>query len=348
MSDTYFVTCPSGLEFLTVEELSDTVAAEGIDKRRGKVVFTSACAPEELVVLRSVFYLYAHVAVMEGIPADENGPERVKRLGFELDWEGALAVWRRRFPEAPEAPRFRVTAKRGGRHAYRSQQVAGALGAGVQGRFGWPVDLTGYDLEILAHLTDDELVVGLNLTPDGLHRRHRVAHGRADLQPPLAYDLARLARIRGGETVLDPMCGTAMISIEAGLAWPGARQIAGDRDADELNAARANASAAGVAIDLRQWDARELPLDDGSVEAIVCDMPFGRRVGSHRENRRLYPCVLGEMARVLRSGGRAVLLSQERRLMETLLPRDERWRPRGVHRVNVGGLLPSVYRLDRV
>lgn len=43
---------------------------------------------------------------------------------------------------------------------------------------------------------------------------------------------------------------------------------------------------------LARWDARRLPLGDGSVDGIIVDLPFGKRIGSVVENRRLYPQLL--------------------------------------------------------
>lgn len=64
-----------------------------------------------------------------------------------------------------------------------------------------------------------------------------------------------------------------------------------------------------------------LPLSDASVDKIMTDLPFGKQFGSLEENHRLYPSVLRELARVLRVGGLAVLLTsqQNREVMQMAL-----------------------------
>eukprot|EP00438_Fugacium_kawagutii_P023896 Skav216902 [mRNA] locus=scaffold685:137994:143684:- [translate_table: standard] len=58
------------------------------------------------------------------------------------------------------------------------------------------------------------------------------------------------ADVKLGEVLLDPMCGTGMLLTEA----PGGCQVLG------ISAKR--------------------PLPDGSVDVIVCDLPFGRQFGT--------------------------------------------------------------------
>lgn len=38
-----------------------------------------------------------------------------------------------------------------------------------------------------------------------------------------------------------------------------------------------------------QWDAGRLPVRDGSIDVVLVDMPFGKRVGTRGEMKRLYP-----------------------------------------------------------
>lgn len=341
-------TVPGGWEFLTAEELRDRAAPLWIEPRQGTVLFAAAAPLAELLSLRSVFRLFAFVGRAAGLPADESALQQIEQYAAAFDWEPPLRIWRTRFPQAPLRPSFRVTARRSGTHDFQSMQVAAALGSAVQRRFGWPVDLENFDLEVHALVVDDELLVGLALTHASLHHQRRLVHGRADLKTPLAYGLARLARIQPGDTVLDPMCGVATIAVEAALNWPDARYLASDLDRDELRKARQWLRDVAAPVQLLRADARRLPLASESIDAVVCDLPFGRRVGSHRANRRLYPAALREMHRVLRPQGRAVLLTLERRLTERLLSDAARWQVDAVHPVWHGGLQPRAYVIRRV
>eukprot|EP00329_Picozoa_sp_Boothbay-MS584-11_P000110 1382_2 len=49
---------------------------------------------------------------------------------------------------------------------------------------------------------------------------------------------------------------------------------------------------------------------------MVVDLPFGRRHGSHRQNQSLYPRALRECARVVRVGGKAIMLTMDKAVMK--------------------------------
>ncbi len=62
-------------------------------------------------------------------------------------------------------------------------------------------------------------------------------------------------------------------------------------------------------IKRRQGNITDLPLSARSVDVITADLPFGQLVGSHDDNLTLYPGLLNEAARLLKQGGRMVLVS---------------------------------------
>lgn len=343
----YFATVPAGVETVAVDDIRERIEPDEIEIRRGKVCFATDRPFGDLRTLRSVFRIFAFVTCVSDVPLDDRGPAHLKDLCDAIDWTPALRIWRRIFPDLGHRPRFRVTVRRDGDHAYDSMQAASAIGAGFQRRFGWPVDLGNPDLDIFAQLRDADGLIGLTLTGSSLHYDSGLLRGRAGLRGPVAYALVRLANVRTGETCLDPMCGVATIPIEAAVRTPDATFLAGDIDDAAVEAAAENVRRTATPIIVQQWDVAALPLDDASVDVIVTDMPFGRRVGSHRRNRTLYPLAMQEFARVLRPGGRAILMTLERRLMNHVLDRDDRWTVTATRNIYYGGLGPKIYELTR-
>jgi 23S rRNA G2445 N2-methylase RlmL len=124
--------------------------------------------------------------------------------------------------------------------------------------------------------------------------------------------MARLSNPRAADVVLDPLCGTGTLLLERALAGDYAALIGGDRDPSAVAAARANALAAGVPADFRQWDALALPLPDASVDAVLANPPFGKKVPiPGGDPFRFYARLMAEIRRVLRPGGRVVLLTSQ-------------------------------------
>jgi len=81
----------------------------------------------------------------------------------------------------------------------------------------------------------------------------------------------------------------------------------------QLADAAVNLARGGVTdrVDLLHGDCTRSPLRDGTVDVLVCDLPFGKMHGCVEANRSLYPAVLAEAGRLVRPGGRAVLLTSD-------------------------------------
>ncbi|MFD2438007.1 bifunctional 23S rRNA (guanine(2069)-N(7))-methyltransferase RlmK/23S rRNA (guanine(2445)-N(2))-methyltransferase RlmL [Modicisalibacter luteus] len=84
------------------------------------------------------------------------------------------------------------------------------------------VDLRQPDLRIYAHLHRGRLTLGIDLSGDSLHQRgYRKEQGHAPLKENLAAALLLRAgwpeRARRGEPLIDPLCGSGTLVIEAAL-----------------------------------------------------------------------------------------------------------------------------------
>ncbi|NWX88022.1 THUM3 protein, partial [Nothoprocta pentlandii] len=258
--------------------------------------------------------------------------------------------------------KFRVTCNRAGdKHSFTSNEAARDFGGAVQEHFQWKADMTNFDVEVLLNIHNNEVVVGIALTEESLHRRNITHFGPTTLRSTLAYGMLRLCDPQPTDIIIDPMCGTGAIPIEGATEWPSCYHIAGDNNPQAVKRAANNISSllkknenkegtsSGIPLDIIQWDICNLPLRTGSVDIIVTDMPFGKRIGSKKKNWDLYPACLTEMGRICRPGtGRAVLLTQDKKCFAKALSRmGHIWRKGQTVWVNVGGLHAAVYLLKR-
>uniref|UniRef100_A0A2K5PUP5 THUMP domain-containing protein n=1 Tax=Cebus imitator TaxID=2715852 RepID=A0A2K5PUP5_CEBIM len=232
----------------------------------------------------------------------------------------------------------------GEKHYSTSNEAARDFGGAVQDYFKWKADMTNFDVEVLLNIHDNEVIVGIALTEESLHRRNITHFGPTTLRSTLAYGMLRLCDPLPYDIIVNPMCGTGAIPIEGDTEWSDCFHIAGDNNPLAVNRAANNIASLltksqikegkppwGLPIDAVQWDICNLPLRTGSVDIIVTDLPFGKRI----MNRVCAPTT-----------GRAVLLTQDTKCFtKALAGMRHVWRKVDTVWVNIGGLRAAVYVL---
>lgn len=230
--------------------------------------------------------------------------------------------------------RFRVSPLRFGRWQIRDF---------LCDRFGWENDPSEWTLNIEAAAGFLVAQFGPLFHSSRFPKLHRIP---ASTNPVVAAVMVRLLP-RKCERLLDPLCGAGTLLIEAKALNSSAACYGLDSSTRALDQARQNLSVTNTEAVLVRSDARSIPLADHTVDAIVANLPFGKRVGSHTTNLDLYPRLLREIARVLVPGGIAALLSQEKRLVREKIGKRIRLRLMDEIPIGIGGLHPSVFRLER-
>jgi demethylmenaquinone methyltransferase/2-methoxy-6-polyprenyl-1,4-benzoquinol methylase len=120
-----------------------------------------------------------------------------------------------------------------------------------------------------------------------------------------------LARVGPGSDGLDLCCGTGDLALELRRAiGPDGRVVGSDFSERMLELARQKAGGQGVGIEFGWADALDLPYGDASFDAVT--IGFGARNLADLDRG------LAEMARVLRPGGRLVILEITRPAREPL------------------------------
>jgi putative N6-adenine-specific DNA methylase len=187
---------------------------------------------------------------------------------------------------------------------------------------------TGADFTIQVALLKDVVTLTIDTSGSGLNRRgYRIHTGTAALKETLASALVQLSFWDKNRLLVDPMCGSGTILIEAAMlgrriapglnrsfasekwpaipskAWRVARlkayesiektdqlQIFGyDIDPASIDAARLNARKAGVGKDIifEQKDVHDLWIDK-QYGILISNPPYGIKVGDFKEMNEIY------------------------------------------------------------
>jgi tRNA (guanine6-N2)-methyltransferase len=192
--------------------------------------------------------------------------------------------------------RFRVVARLSGqRQPYRrvdlGRSVAKALEHGTRKR--WRAVESGgdgvasnaiADVEVWANVIGMDFICGLRLSDETMrHREYKEVHLPASLRPSVAAAMVWLTEPAPADVLLDPLCGVGTILIERGLVSRHRLLLGGEMDEAALAAAATNIGPRHKPRQLFHWDARRLPLTEGSVNKVATNLPFGVKIGNPRE-----------------------------------------------------------------
>lgn len=204
----------------------------------------------------------------------------------------------------------RVRKLEGAHPQLSTNAIARGLGAALKG----PVDLATPEVDVRVLIAREahvgRLLVELDRKAfDARAVKHRAHVAPVSLHPRYARTLVNLARIRAGQRVADPFCGTGGLVIEAGLV--GARVLASDLDPRMAEGTRETLATMGVkeaVVETR--DVGELPQFSGTkLDVVISDPPYGKSSTTNREPmRELYERFLASAHEALRPGGRLAVI----------------------------------------
>jgi tRNA (guanine10-N2)-dimethyltransferase len=187
------------------------------------------------------------------------------------------------------------------------QEFERLIGTMIQG----PVSLDYPKTEFRAILSEDRCYFGTVLFSIDRGRYNRRNPGSRSffhpgvMMPRMARALVNISCAQQGELLLDPFCGTGGILIEAGLI--GIDAVGSDVDPQMVKGSRKNVPACELIV----ADSIHLPFHNCSADAVVTDLPYGQSVSIKKDDtiERLYDDAFQELARVLKPGKRAVVVS---------------------------------------
>jgi putative N6-adenine-specific DNA methylase len=341
----FFATCPRGLELLLAEELRQ-LKAEKIHAVGGGVQFGGDFFLCYRVNLESRIASRVLWQVARGDYRSEDDIYRTAYAPRWTDWFDPARTLRVDISaiKSPLTSLNFVTLKIKDAVCDKIRRTSGRRPN---------IDTREPDIPIQGHLSDREFTLYFDTTGEPLFKRgQRISTGEAPLRENLAAGIIRLAGWVPGIPLLDPMCGSGTILLEAAhmaldiapglgrgfafekfknfdsrlwrdlLRQSRARQkprvplaiYGSDFSADVLKAARANLMAAGLekVVSLKRADVLETAAP-AKKGIIVTNPPYGVRIGEQQALAEFYP-KLGDVLKKQFSGWHAYLLSADMRL----------------------------------
>jgi 23S rRNA (guanine2445-N2)-methyltransferase len=341
MFRSWYATCPRGAEAALEGELK-ALGAKGIRAGQGGVRFTG----EREIALRACLDLRTALRVLEPLaefPATTG--DELYQGARKLPWQDLIAQGQTLAVAASgRAEGLSNT------HFVELRLKDAAVDVLREIRGERPnVDPAHPDVLVVVHLALGQVAVSLDLAGDLLSNRgYRVRTVEAPLREALAAAVVLYSGWDGSVPLLDPVCGSGTIAIEAALyamrrapnlhrklaceSWPRtigedapllrrlreelatreiplrAKILASDRDAGAVEATRSNARAAKVPLQVSQEDARDLKPVHPAGQ-LVLNVPYGERIDpGGRKQLKTFYHQLGASLRSL-EGHRAAILS---------------------------------------
>jgi tRNA (guanine6-N2)-methyltransferase len=310
-----------GLEAVARTEVLQLLGDRPVAIEHRSLRFALPRLDPRLLSLGTVDDAFLVLGEVDGIGHRRSALDALAALGRTIDGPGIVRMLEAVRPvaataAAPGAISFDVTASFIGRRNFSRFEVEHSIGTAIAAATAWTYRPRGplapaaaTLLSFRAHLLHAAATLAVRLAERPLHRRaYRVRSRPGALHPPLARALCLVAEPTPGCVLVDPTCGVGTIPIEAALLEPDAEVAGFDLEPGAISAARCNARRAGTAVWLGIADATRLPLDDGSVDRIVVNPPWGAAVVAGGGLRRRRGALWTEAARMLAPGGRLVAL----------------------------------------
>ncbi|MGQ9478681.1 MAG: THUMP domain-containing protein [Thermoproteota archaeon] len=299
----FLLSFPPGIEDIVLKEFKENVGgfeAEAPMGVSGRLVVNLPRLKEGVFSLRSVDSVREYVG---GFSVGKDRDALAKMYGEIVKMD---------FPDSfQKAYSFRVTCERHGVHGYTSMNVERTIGQALVDKYGLKVDLNRFEAEVLIEILDDVCLVSI-VREEYLKNDYYVFTHPAALKRSIAYAMLRLAEIKPGMTILDPMCGGGTILIEAALTISGVKIYGFDVSEYFLEGAILNSEAAGISdkIFFGKIDCRKLSyLFETKVDRIITNPPYGTKPIAGMNPYPLYSKCLLEMKRILAEDGLIVLIT---------------------------------------
>ncbi|MEM1535053.1 MAG: THUMP domain-containing protein [Candidatus Pacearchaeota archaeon] len=344
----FILTCDPGLEDIVGRELKEKIKSAKILGKLlslpGKLlVETRFSQIKKLFSLRSIHHIAKLISSFQISTFDRSALEEIalelKKINFSEIFKNKKS--------------FRITSQRVGLHSFTSIEVQRVAGQVIQEKYKLKVDLKNFDVNLRVDVFGRDVLISLHLTKESLYKRFKLPFVHpAAIKSTIAYGLIRIADVKEGEVVLDPMCGGGTILLELADIFKNKIKIFGsDINEKFVEGAIKNAKANNLEkfINFKVLDATKLEqaFEKNSIDKIITDLPYGVRM-KRKNLKSIYEKFLVSSYEVLKDYGRIVASTLRADSFRIFVLRTKKFKIVEEKVVESGGLYPHIFVLEKL
>ena len=294
----FIVLCAQGLEKIVISEIKEIGNIENIQIYLGIVVFDFKGETKKLLKLKTVDDILVFVKKFTHITRYKKSLWELRKQLANVNFKKSLFVCRK-----VRRTKANIT--------YTAKEISNNIKRIVKKNYDWQYKEEEAELYFHAILTNNISLLGLSLDKLPLHVTKRIKTIPGSLKNSIACSLLKIADVNKKDIVLDPMCGSGVIAIEADKI--GANVIAGDIDKKAIEIARQNSAK----IDFRVWDTKRTELKDKSIDKIISNLPFDKQV-KLADKEVFFENFIKEMLRVSKNNFTWVFLTRQENILKNI------------------------------
>lgn len=315
----YIASTTAGLEEIVWLDIINQLKVKQLFVGHREIHFEYSGHPKQLLGLRSPDDIFVYTATIRHIDHTRASLENIRTQIAKINFDETLEIIQR-VRNLAKSLIVHITTSYLGKRNYSRYDIRDAVQAGIQQNYQWSfTDRTDQaDIDIRILVIGTKASVGIRLSPFPLHRRlYKICNLPGSLKPSVAYCLCLLALIKSNDIVIDPMCGVGTIALEVAHIIDKGLILSSDIHEETIRCALRNCTQSRTILSPKLYvnNVSRLSIPDNIASKVISNLPWGRQIKVKDKLEELYLLALKEIHRVLFSGGRAVLLTDQPELL---------------------------------
>jgi 23S rRNA G2445 N2-methylase RlmL len=294
-----------GLEEFCASYLQKNFSIANIETHEGMLFFDYNEDLKKLLEIRIAEDILLFVKKFAGINRYRVSLRNLRHQAAKANFKKALEECMK-LRKIGKQPSFSIDVDYEGRRDYNAKEALESVKEGIELHYSWDYQEKDANIHIPVIITPLLSFCGVSLAPRPLRELNSIKTMPGSLKNSLAYSMLVLSELKENEILLDPMCGTGIIPLEAKLFL--AKSIGGDIDKEKISIAIENCKQRKVDCGFKVWDAKNTLLPDNFADKVVSNLPFGKQI-KVENTKTFFSGFIDEMIRVSKKNAKFVFLT---------------------------------------